>query len=251
MPWAIPNYRLNARAALGPHRFTLPRFLRDGLHVGPLHGPHFQVQEGKPLLTRNPVPSRWKHVGASRCQRKSGCRNGRNVPSSPHLQEGETGRPHQYLRQGRQAPDDRVPKPPPTSSTGQNPLCSENRPGTTGPPMTRGPVQQPGDVRSSELNSKRCQIRCYREPIEVKELGFVLRESMRPKCVRGETRITSQPSIFVAVSVVPLEQPEEKGKKKQEEARQRPLITKGPPLRDSETSIHTRIDSRSSAVSLT
>ena len=38
-------------------------------------------------------------------------------------------------------------------------------------------------VRSSELNSKRCQIRCYQEPIEVKELGSVLNESVKSKCV--------------------------------------------------------------------
>lgn len=37
-------------------------------------------------------------------------------------------------------------------------------------------------VGSSELN-KRFQIRCYQEPIEVKELVSVLNKSVKSKCV--------------------------------------------------------------------
>ena len=68
------------------------------------------------------------------------------------------------------------------------------------------------DIRSSELNSTRCQIRYYQEPIGVKRAGLRTEEINEVE-VRGETRIAIKSVYFIAVSVVLLEQPEERIKK--------------------------------------
>lgn len=61
----------------------------------------------------------------------------------------------------------------------------------------------------------------------MKELGSVLRKSVKSECVQVETKATDQLSIVVAVSVVLPEQPGE-NRRKDRKAVRRSLSTKDP-----------------------